>query len=154
IFPMLALPFLIGGISFDLFLATICTLPALMLLALGLSLLASVLTTEEGSAVVLAVVFWTLLCVITPSIYIAQSHFSTGSVPSLWWWRLSPAYGARLVWNGFSSGFDPVARSEFWQNLIFTLGWSGLAIGGAALALKLLWREREAEGDSSAGWRE
>ena len=54
IFPMLALPFLIGGVSCDLFLAIICALPVLMLFALAVSLLASVLTREDGSAVVVA----------------------------------------------------------------------------------------------------
>ena len=41
LFPMLALPFLLGGVSFEVFLATISALPALMLFALAVSLLAS-----------------------------------------------------------------------------------------------------------------
>jgi ABC-type transport system involved in multi-copper enzyme maturation permease subunit len=152
IFPMLALPFLIGGVSFDLFLATLCALPALMLLALALSLLASVLTREDGAAVALAIVLGALLCALTPAIYLAQSHFSPGARLSLWWLRLSPAYGAHLVWSGFSSGFSPGQRAEFWQNLALTLGWSGSALGAAAFALKRLWREREVE-QAGGGWR-
>lgn len=153
IFPMLALPFLLGGVSFDLFLATICVLPALMLFALALSLLASVLTREDGAAVVLAVVLGAVLCALTPTIYLAQSHFSPGARPSLWWWRLSPAYGPYLLWTGFRSGFRPGERAEFWPNLALTLGWSALALGAAAFALKRLWREREVE-EPSTGWRE
>jgi ABC-type transport system involved in multi-copper enzyme maturation permease subunit len=157
IFPMLALPFLIGGVPFDLFLATICALPALMLFALALSLLASVLTREDGTAVVLATVLGALLCALTPAIYLAQSYFSPGAKPSLWWLRLSPAYGARLVWSGFGSGFRAGERAEFWQNLVVTLGWSAFALCAAAIALKRLWREREAEAETAGGrerWRE
>jgi ABC-type transport system involved in multi-copper enzyme maturation permease subunit len=145
IFPMLALPFLIGGVSYDLFLAILCALPSLMLFALAVSLLASVLTREDGAAIVLANVLGALLCVLPPAFYQAQSHFSPLSAPSLWWLRLSPAYGPFLVWRGFKSGFGPVERSEFWINLPLTLGWSMLALCAAAFALKRVWREREEE---------
>jgi len=149
IFPVLALPFLAGGISFDLFLATICGLPALMLFALAVSLLASVLTREDGAALVLAVALGALVCVLTPAIYLAQSHFFPGARPSRWWFGLSPAYGPHLV---FSSGFGAGQRAEFWRNLVLTLGWSALALGAAAFALKRLWRQPEAA-EGTGGWR-
>jgi hypothetical protein len=63
LFPMLALPFRIGGVSFEVFLATICALPALMLFALAVSLLASVLTQDNGTATVLATVMGAVPCV-------------------------------------------------------------------------------------------
>ena len=50
IFPMLALPFLTGGVSFDLFLATVFVLPTLLVFALAVSLLASVVTEDDGTA--------------------------------------------------------------------------------------------------------
>src|ERR1017187_3916590 len=68
IFPMLALPFLIGGVSYDLFIAILCALPALMFFALAVSLLASVLLLEDGAAVVLANVVGALLCLQTSAI--------------------------------------------------------------------------------------
>jgi ABC-type transport system involved in multi-copper enzyme maturation permease subunit len=151
LFPMLALPFLLGGVSFDLFLAIVCALPVLMLFALAMSLLASVLTREDGAAVVLAIVLGALLCVVAPEIYRAQVFFSPGARPSLWWWRLSPAYGPQLIWNGFITGFRASERAEFWPNLAVTLGWSALALGAAAFALKRLWRQQETEVESS-GW--
>ncbi|HTA29035.1 MAG TPA: ABC transporter permease subunit, partial [Candidatus Cybelea sp.] len=153
IFPMLALPFLIGGVSYDLFLAIICALPALMLFALAISLLASVLTQEDGTAIVLAHVLGVFLCLLTPAIYLAQSHFSPSAKPSLWCLRLSPAYGPYLVWTGFSSGFHSGERDAFWSNLPVTLGWAALALGLASFALKRLWREEEAE-ERIGGWRE
>ena len=151
LFPLLALPFLIGGVSFELFLATICALPALMLFALAVSLLGSVLTQDDGTAVVLAVVVGAGLCVLTPAIYLAQSHFSPTTAHSLWWWRLSPAYGPHLVWGGFRSGFGAAEAAEFWLNLGVTVAWSALCLGAASTALRLLWRERE-EKRGSAGW--
>ena len=154
IFPMLALPFLIGRVSYDLFLATVCVLPVLMLFTLAMSLLASALAREEGTAMVLAIVLGTLLCASAPTIYLAQSHFSPGARPSLWWLRLSPAYGPQLIWSGFRSGFHANERGEFWQNLAMTLGWSASALGVAAFALSRLWREHESEGTGGAGWRE
>jgi ABC-type transport system involved in multi-copper enzyme maturation permease subunit len=150
-FPTLALPFLIGGVSFELFLATVCALPCLMLFALAVSLLASVLSQDDGAAVVLAVVMGAALCVLTPAIYLAQTAFSVGAKPSAWWLLLSPAYGPALIWTGFSSGFSPAAASAFWKNLAMTLGWSALFLGAASVALRWLWRERE-ETRSSAGW--
>jgi ABC-type transport system involved in multi-copper enzyme maturation permease subunit len=89
IFPMLALPFLIGGVSYDLFVAIVCALPVLMLFVLAVSLLASVLTREDGAAFVLANTLGALLCVLTPAIYLAQSRFSLRAAPSRWWLQLT-----------------------------------------------------------------
>jgi ABC-type transport system involved in multi-copper enzyme maturation permease subunit len=152
IFPMLALPFLIGGVSFDVFLATICALPTLMLFALSVSLLASVLMREDGAAVVMAVVFGALLCVVPPALYLAKSHYSAGK-PSLWLMRMSPAYGPSLLWGGLRLGFRVGDRAEFWQNQALTLAWSASALGAAAFALKRLWRERDEE-LQTGGWHE
>ncbi len=153
IFPMLALPFLIGGVSFDLFRAILCALPTLMLFVLAVSLLASVLTREDGVAVVLASALGALLCALPPAVYLAQAQFSSGPRLSLWWLRLSPAYGPYLVWSGFGSGFGAGQQAEFWQNLALTLSWSALALGAAGFALTRIWREREVEGQAP-GWRE
>ncbi len=152
IFPVLALPFLAGGISFDLYLATVCALPVLMFFALAVSLLASVLTREDGTALVLAMVLGAVVCVLTPAISLAQSHFFPGARPSVWWLCVSPAHGPHLVWSGLGFGFGAGQRAEFWRNLVLTLGWSALALGAAAFALKRLWRQPEpAEG--TGGWR-
>ena len=157
LFPMLALPFLLGEVSFDLFLAIVCALPVLMVFALAMSLLASALTREDGTAMVLAIVLGALLCLVTPELYRAQVFLSPGARPSLWWWRVSPAYGPQLIWDGFITGFRPLQRAEFWPNLAVTLGWSALALGAAAFALKRLWRQQETEvggGGVGGRWRE
>src|ERR1035437_408960 len=148
LFPMLAVPFLIGGVSFELFLATICAWPNFLLFVLAVCLLASVLTRDDGTAVILTAVLLFLLCGAGPLIYLAQSQFSVAAKLSSAWLLMSPAYGPYLTWRGF--GITPV--SEFWNNLGVTMAWSGLCLTGAAVALKSLWREREQ--DSGAfGWR-
>jgi hypothetical protein len=152
IFPMLAVPFLLGGVSYPLFIAIVCVLPALMLFALAVSLLASALSREDTTAVVLANVIGALLCVLPPAIYLAASHFSPGTKPSLWLLRMSPAYGPYLLWRGGGAGFRAVEQAEFWPNLALTLGWSVSALGAAAFALKRVWRERDEE-DGTGVWR-
>jgi hypothetical protein len=148
LFPLLALPFLMGGVSFDLFLATVFALPNTLFFVLAVCLLASVLTRDDGTAVILTTVFLLLLCGVGPLLYLAQSRFSPGAkVSSAWLW-LSPAYGPYLAWSGF--GATPV--SEFWKNFWVTLAWSGLCVGAAAVRLKSIWQEREEE-FGNIGWR-
>lgn len=146
LFPMLALPFFIGGVSFDLFMATVFTLPTLLLFVLSLTLLASVLTEEEGAAVVLAAILAVVASVLPPGIFFAQAHFSS-AVPPTWWLRLSPAYAPWLVWHGRAP------LGEIWSNLGVTLAWSGSALLTAAMVMKGLWRE-QAQSVTGAPWRE
>ena len=148
LFPMLAVPFLIGGVSFELFLATICAWPNFLLFVLAVCLLASVLTRDDGTAVILATVLLSLLCGAGPLIYLAQSQFSPAGTVSTAWLVLSPAYGPYLAWRGF--GLTPA--SEFWNNFGVTLAWSGLCLSAAAATLKSLWREREQD-SGAIGWR-
>jgi ABC-type transport system involved in multi-copper enzyme maturation permease subunit len=148
LFPLLALPFLMGGVSFDLFLATVCSLPSALVFVLAVCLLASVLTRDDGTATILAGVLLFLLCCAGPLVYLAQRQFSPAATSSSVWLLLSPAYGPFLLWRGF--GGTPV--SEFWQNFWVTQAWSALCVGAAAVTLKSLWREREDE-FGGLGWR-
>jgi len=148
LFPMLAVPFLIGGVSFEQFLATVCALPNFLLFVLAVCLLASVLTRDDGAAVILTGVLLFLLCGVGPLIYLAQSQFSPAANLSSGWLLVSPAYGPYLAWRGF--GTTP--PGDFWNNALVTMAWSGLCLGAAAAALKSLWREREQD-FGAIGWR-
>ena len=145
-FPMLALPFLVGGTSYDLFLATVVCLPNLMLFALAVGLLASALTEDDSTAVVIAAVLATVICALPPAIYHAQSVFSSAR-PSVWWLRLGPAYVPWSIWA--SAG--RLAPAGLWANFGITFCWSALCLVTAAAALKLLWRECE-QGVSGPPW--
>jgi len=141
-FPMLALPFLVGGTSYDLFLATVVCLPNLMLFALAVGLLASVLTEDDSAAVVLAAVLATVICALPPAIHQAQSIFSSAR-PSDWWLRLGPAYAAWSIWTSAGRWPGGWAPAGLWANFGITACWSALCLAAAAVALKLLWRQCE-----------
>ena len=145
LFPMLALPFLVGGVSWDVFTATVLTLPSLLVLGLAITLLASVLTTDEGAALAVAALVAAILCAGPVAIHFAQARFS-GAAPAQWWLRLSPVYMPWLIWNGRAP------RRELWSGLGLVLAWSGLGFAAAAAALKRLWRQQE-QGGATAGWR-
>lgn len=151
-FPLLALPFLTGGVSFDLFVATIFALPNLLVFALAVTLLASVLTEDEGAAVLLAGALAAVVCAAPAMVYLGQAHFAPGTVPSCWWLRLSPAYGPWLIWKGLGWG----AAAEFWRNAGMTMCWSALCLLAADVALRRVWRDwRENRGVTgwNGGWQ-
>ncbi|MCX6927423.1 MAG: hypothetical protein NT154_30095 [Verrucomicrobia bacterium] len=148
LFPVLALPFLIGGVSFQLFLATICAWPNFLLFVLAVSLLASVLTRDDGTAVILTSVLLFLLCGTGPMIYLAKAEFSPAAMIPSAWLLSSPAYGPYLTWRGFGA----TTVSEFWNNFGVTMALSGLCLTAAAAKLKSVWREREQD-YKAVGWR-
>jgi hypothetical protein len=148
IFPMLALPFLLGGISFDVFLATIACLPTLLLFALTVSLLASVLTDDDGAAVLLASALALIFCALPLAAYLAQASFA-GSTPSRWWLLLGPGYGPWMIVTRVAKGIGP----DFWKNLLLTLGWSLLCLASAGFRLTRLWRDRPEE-IADHSWRQ
>jgi ABC-type transport system involved in multi-copper enzyme maturation permease subunit len=153
IFPMLALPFLLGGVSFDVFVATICLLPVLMLFSLAVSLLGSVLARDDGAAVVLSAILGGSISLLTAAVYLGQSHFVPQSIPSRDWLIASPAYGPFVVWNGLQTGLSPGKQAELWQNLGVTICWSILALALAAWVLDRIWRDQVSETQKN-GWRQ
>ena len=150
ILPILALPFLMGGVSFDLFVATVVGLPTVLLFVLSVSLLASVLSEDEGAATLLTWSLIVVFCCSGPLGSLAQAQLAPAVSPSSWWLRTSPLYGPFLLLRKFNAA----SVAEFWLNFALVIGWSILCLFGADLALKALWREREAERDWLIPWRE
>lgn len=144
IFPLLALPFFMGGVSFDLFLATVCCLPNVLLFTLALSLLASTLARDESAALVSAFVVGAVICGAAPLVWLGERLLS-GGTQAPWWLVSSPAYGPFLV----ATGFGGASAHLFWVNFQATLVWSLLFLLIAAVALRRLWR-REEEGERVA----
>jgi ABC-type transport system involved in multi-copper enzyme maturation permease subunit len=129
--PFLAMPFLSGGISLDLFLATIGCFPALLLFVTGVGVLASVLCKDEGMALICAIVIGGVLCLAIPIPYM-MGKMLTGVPPfSAEWLALSPAFGPYLVAQHFG-GHKP---EFFWTACGMTLGWAVICLGIAALLL-------------------
>ena len=67
--PVLAVPFLTGGLSYDLFLATVACLPTVFVLVLATGSLASALCRQEGTALVVSGVFLGVLSLALPLPY-------------------------------------------------------------------------------------
>lgn len=141
IFPLLALPFVIGGVSFDLFLATVCGVPNLLLFVLAVTMLASVLAKDDGMALMLSRVFTVVICTFSLITYTLLAR--KGATPSAGWLWLSPAYCPYLLFTGLKGG-----TAAYWSSWIFTLAWSCLCLAAAGLGLKRLWR-RYQEGTES-----
>jgi|SRR6266850_316913 len=134
--PFLALPFLSGGVSLNLFLATLACLPTLLLFTVALAVLASVLCSDDSSAMVLMFVLGGVLCLATTLPYIFGTVL-TGSAPfSETWLALSPAYPPYLVGTGSNARSIP----QFWPALTMMWIWTILCIAGASFVLNRNWR--------------
>lgn len=132
--PFLAIPFLAGGISLDVFWATVWCLPNLVVLALALNTFASVCCKEESAATNLSRIIAAVLCLFTPALHWLGAT-SAVKMSDLWL-LLSPAYGPWLVTKNFSYA----SAESFWWNTLVTLGWSALFFTAAAIVLRNTWR--------------
>jgi ABC-type Na+ efflux pump permease subunit len=109
--PFLAVPFLGGGVSLKLFLATFACFPVMLLITVAISLLASVLCRDEGAALVCSVIIAAVLCLALPLPYILATNFSGAPPFSTGWLCLSPAYAPYLITRNFAGGSPQL----FWQ---------------------------------------
>ncbi len=150
--PLFAIPFLSGGISLDLFLATIVCFPILLFFILAVGTLGSAVCTDEGAAQCLTVIlitFLSLALLIPYSLGLGlygRPPFSTS------WLCLSPAYPPYLVWAKFATA----APAVFWTATVATAGWTLVFLILAAIMLKRNWRkdmERSRCPDAPGIWR-
>lgn len=133
--PFLALPFLMGGISPDLYFATLACLPAMLLFALAVGSLASVLFKDDGVAFIFTVVFAAFLCLAVPVPYYLGKELM-GSTPfSPKWLCVSPAYAPYLI----SINFIGAGRGQFWLCTLATFAWSVLCLVLACVVLNHNW---------------
>lgn len=146
--PFMAVPFLSGGLSWQLFVATVFCLPNLLFFALALTILGSVLCAEEGAALVVAAVLGGVIAGLTPGLYQANLLLSGSRSISSDWLLVSPGYGAYLVLRDFAGG-TPL---DFWINSAVTFAWSCLALATAGAILKRTWQDTPLAIPLS-GWR-
>jgi hypothetical protein len=145
VFPFLALPFLTGTLSLDLYLATVAILPLLLLLSVSVSILSSSICDEDDTAQIGA---WTILAVLAGSttipFYLGRLVSGTAPFQSIWL-CLSPAYATSLVWTQFAIG----TRNEFWLSAELALVWSLAAL---AVAARVFRRRSRAEPETADRW--
>jgi len=146
--PLVAVPFLSGGVSFDLFVATAICLPTVFVTVLAIGAFSSALCTQEGSAFVLAGVLLGVLCLALPLPY-NLGIWLTGQIPfDKAWLVLSPALGPWIIAKNFG-GFR---ASDFWTWTALMWGLCVLCLALAGMVLKRNWR-RISEGTTQEGWR-
>ncbi len=136
IIPFLSIPFLAGGLSLQLFVATLATLPTLLLFTVSVGVLASVICHDDGTAVLLGSVIIAVLCLLAPLPYNLGLTLTNGAPFSSSWLCLSPAYAPWLITENFGSAFP----TNFWPAILTTLSWSLACFGAAAAILTLNWR--------------
>jgi len=145
--PLLAVPFLSGGVSFNLFLATVFCLPTVFVLVLAIGALSSTLCRQEGAAAVVSGVLVGLFCLALPLPY-NLGYWLTGKVPfDKAWLAFSPALGPWIVGHNLS-GFTV---SAFWVWVAVTWSLSATCLALSAALLKRNWR-RDLQGTTPEGW--
>jgi hypothetical protein len=128
LFPLIALPFVSGGLSLQVFLATVIALPLLFLFFVSMSSLASAICADDGRALVFLFIAIGLVSLSTLLPY-QLGMMLTGSPPfSSIWLCLSPAYGLWLI----DRGFGPGERVDLYLTMIGTVLWTVLALVAAA----------------------
>lgn len=136
IMPFLSIPFLAGGLSLQLFVATLTTLPTLLLFTVSVGVLVSVICNEDGTAMLLGAAIIAALCLLTPFPYYVGLALTNSAPFSSSWLCLSPAYAPWLISENFGSVFP----TNFWPAILTTLSWSLLCFGAAAAILTFNWR--------------
>lgn len=144
--PFMSIPFLAGGVSFDVFWATVWCLPSLAILALALSTFTSVCCKEQSAATNLSHIIAAVLCLVTPALH--WVGFVAAVKMSDAWLIVSPAYGPWLIVNNFSHA----PPSHFWWNTVATLAWSIFFFILAAIILRHTWRVQTIAADNKF-WR-
>ena len=134
--PFIAVAFLSGGVSFSLFGAIVCCLPAIMIFCLALSTLGSAMCDEESTGMTVAIIIGLLISFLIPALSWLGNR--AGGNISSGWFLLTPAYGPWLIYNGLNFR----VRTDFWQNISITLLWSVVFFVLAAVLFHLSWRQK------------
>lgn len=147
--PFFAVPFMMGGLSRDLFLATVACFPVLFLFTVAVGTLASVLCEDDGAALASAVVMTALFCLATPLPYYLGQVAMGGAPFSAKWLCLSPAFGPFLT----ATNFRGFSARYFWLDAGITLALALVILILAALILNRNWRQRIVVRSAAPGWR-
>jgi len=148
--PVLAFPFLSGGISLKLYLATIAAFPVFLLFSVAAAILASVVCQTEASAGILAFALVAVVSLATPLPYWIGSTL-TGTPPfSSAWLSASPGFAGMLIFRQFTTG----SAAQFWPSAALTLVWALLCVLIAQFVLRRKWRglARRDAGEGNGPW--
>jgi ABC-type transport system involved in multi-copper enzyme maturation permease subunit len=145
LYPFLAIAFLGGGLSADLFLAITCSLPVTLLFVFAVCVFASVCCREESTALALAVALAFSLCLPVP-LWLRISPDPINSLANQLL-VISPARAPYLAATQLSTG----SMAEFWTAATISLLWSGLILAAAAFVLERVWQDQPDRGAGGGG---
>jgi len=136
LYPFLAIAFLGGGLSLDMFLATTCSLPVALLFVFAVCVLASALCREESTAMFVAGLLAFGLCLPIPLWQRLATDPANSFANQLLF--LSPARAPFLAATHLTTG----TITEFWTALVISLLWSGLLLTSAGFVLSRVWQDQ------------
>lgn len=138
--PLLALPFLMGGVNFETFLAVATCLPVSLFWIVALSLFLSCLAKNEEAAYLLTVWSGAVWCGLAPLAWLGTRWLSADAIAAAGdgygWLVTSPALGPWLAYQGLGAK----NAAAFWTNQILTVGATLALLVGATRALPWRWR--------------
>jgi hypothetical protein len=140
LYPFLAIAFLGGGLSWQMFVATTCSLPLLLAYVFSVCVFASVLCREESTAMFLAVMVGAGIAAVPVAL---NWIFGGGHALLL----ASPAYAPYLAANQLSAG----TIQDFVWAALFSAGWTLVLLGAAAAILARVWQDQPEAG--AENWR-
>jgi ABC-type Na+ efflux pump permease subunit len=131
LYPFLAIAFLGGGLSWQMFVATTCSLPLLLAYVFAVCVFASVLCREESTAMFVAVAIGAALAALP----VAFNWLCGGGQTLL---LLSPASAPYLAANRLSTG----TIQDFAWAALYSIGWTLALLAAAATVLARVWQDK------------
>lgn len=136
--PFLAIPFLSGGLSFDIFIATLACLPTLLVFVFSLGILGSVICRDESTAFVFVMSTAAAISLLTPLPYNLGITLGGAAPFSSSWLLASPAYAPWIIINSFGTA----NAVDFWPAIACTLLFALINLWIASGVLSRNWRQQ------------
>lgn len=140
IFPVLALPILLGGVSLGQFWRVVLSLLVTLLLSMSLGILLSTYGWEGRRSAALGTLLLLLLNAAPPSFAVYFSIIGGSTGPDGDWMVLSPAFASAAAFDVFYLRWN----QQFWTSIALQIGMASAALLWASLAIPRLWQDRPA----------
>lgn len=147
IFPILAIPLILGGVTMGDVLRLGLVLLNTIFFALSVAVLVSAVSWQQRQAVSMTVILLMGMALGVPAISAVVGSLVGGSSPLQWLMLLSPTFAAGMITS------YAAAPWQFWLSVSVThlMGWMFFAI--ACRVLPRVWQDRPAEG-ARLRWRD
>jgi hypothetical protein len=147
--PYFAVPFISGGVGFQSFVGSIVCMPTLLLFVTAAAVLASVICSDDGAAMILTVVIVGVLGLAVPVPFVL-GRLIGGVIPfSPSWLCLSPGRAPFLL----SSGYGSLSVSEFWPGILMTYCWTLMIFLAASFVFARNWRNNPEVSPPAQFWK-